>query len=44
MDFFEEQNENEFEDTQTNRFLIFDIENDSYGIEIKYVTEIIMLQ
>lgn len=32
------------EDTQKGRFLTFSIGNDSYGIEIQYVTEIIGIQ
>lgn len=32
------------EDTQKGRYLIFSIDNESYGIEIKYVTEIIGIQ
>lgn len=32
------------EDTQQGRFLSFRIENEDYGIEIKYVTEIIVIQ
>jgi purine-binding chemotaxis protein CheW len=32
------------EDTQKGRFLTFSIEKESYGIEIKYVTEIIGIQ
>lgn len=32
------------EDTQRNRFLVFSIGKESYGIEIQYVTEIIGLQ
>lgn len=32
------------EDTQKDRYLIFYIDNESYGIEIKYVTEIIGIQ
>lgn len=34
----------EEEDTQKGRYLIFSIDNESYGIEIKYVTEIIGIQ
>ncbi len=34
----------ELEDTQKNRFLTFDLDNESYGIEIQYVTEIIGIQ
>lgn len=32
------------EDTQKGRFLTFSLENESYGIEIKHVTEIIGIQ
>ena len=32
------------EDTQKGRFLTFALSNDSYGIEIRYVTEIIGIQ
>lgn len=32
------------EDTQKGKFLIFTLEKESYGIEIKYVTEIIGIQ
>ena len=32
------------EDTQKGRFLTFSLDKESYGIEIKYVTEIIGLQ
>ncbi|WHH61093.1 chemotaxis protein CheW [Petroclostridium sp. X23] len=32
------------EDTQTGRFLTFSLDKESYGIEIKYVTEIIGIQ
>ena len=32
------------EDTQKNRFLTFSLDNESYGIEIRYVTEIIGIQ
>lgn len=32
------------EDTQKDKFLIFTLEKESYGIEIKYVTEIIGIQ
>lgn len=32
------------EDTQKGRYLIFAIDNESYGIEIQYVTEIIGIQ
>ena len=32
------------EDTQTGRFLTFSLGKESYGIEIKYVTEIIGIQ
>jgi purine-binding chemotaxis protein CheW len=32
------------EDTQKNKYLIFQLEKESYGIEIKYVTEIIGIQ
>lgn len=32
------------EDTQKDKFLTFMIENENYGIEIKYVTEIIVMQ
>ena len=32
------------EDTQKNRFLTFSISKESYGIEIRYVTEIIGIQ
>ncbi len=32
------------EDTQKNKFLIFSLESESYGIEIRHVTEIIGLQ
>lgn len=41
-----EQNEYgiEFEDTQKDKYLTFVIEKESYGIEIKYVTEIIGIQ
>jgi len=34
----------EEEDTQKGRYLIFFIDNESYGIEIQYVTEIIGIQ
>jgi len=34
----------EEEDTQKGRYLIFSIDNESYGIEIKYVIEIIGIQ
>ncbi|NMA64851.1 MAG: purine-binding chemotaxis protein CheW [Clostridiaceae bacterium] len=34
----------EREDTQKGRYLIFSIDNESYGIEIRYVTEIIGIQ
>lgn len=34
----------EFEDTQKNRFLTFLLDKESYGIEIKYVIEIIGMQ
>lgn len=32
------------EDTQKGRYLIFSIDKESYGVEIKYVTEIIGIQ
>jgi len=32
------------EDTQHGRFLTFSLEDEIYGIEIKYVTEIIGMQ
>ncbi|MDF2947286.1 MAG: cheW3 [Bacillales bacterium] len=32
------------EDTQKGKFLTFILENEDYGIEIKYVTEIIGIQ
>jgi len=32
------------EDTQKNKYLTFQLEKESYGIEIKYVTEIIGIQ
>lgn len=32
------------EDTQKGRYMVFSIDNESYGIEIKYVTEIIGIQ
>lgn len=32
------------EDTQKGRYLVFSIDDESYGIEIKYVTEIIGIQ
>lgn len=34
----------ENEDTQKDRYLAFELDNESYGIEIKYITEIIGLQ
>jgi len=34
----------EEEDTQMGRYLIFSIDDESYGIEIRYVTEIIGIQ
>ena len=34
----------EEEDTQKDRYLTFILDQESYGIEIKYVTEIIGLQ
>jgi len=34
----------EEENTQEGRYLIFSIDNESYGIEIRYVTEIIGIQ
>jgi len=34
----------EMEDTQKGRYLIFSIDDESYGIEIQYVTEIIGIQ
>ena len=34
----------EEDNTQEGRFLIFSIENENYGIEIRYVTEIIGIQ
>jgi len=34
----------EEEDTQKGRFLTFSLDRESYGIEIKYVTEIIGIQ
>lgn len=34
----------EEEDTQKGRFLTFSLEEESYGIEIKYVTEIVGIQ
>lgn len=34
----------ERENTQEGRYLIFSIDNESYGIEIRYVTEIIGIQ
>lgn len=39
-----EDNLETVEDTQKNRYLTFSIGKESYGIEIKYVTEIIGLQ
>jgi len=39
-----EQDEDEIEDTQKGKFLTFCMGNEFYGIEIKYVTEIIGLQ
>ena len=32
------------EDTQANKYLIFDLGEESFGIEIKYITEIISFQ
>lgn len=32
------------EDTQKNRFLVFFLDKETYGIEIKYVTEIVGIQ
>lgn len=37
-------NMTEEEDTQKGRYLIFSIDDESYGIEIQYVTEIIGIQ
>lgn len=34
----------EYEDTQTDRFLTFRVEKEEFGIEIRYVTEIIGIQ
>ncbi|MDP4146232.1 MAG: chemotaxis protein CheW [Bacillota bacterium] len=34
----------EFEDTQKGKYLIFSLSSEEYGIEIKYVTEIIGMQ
>jgi purine-binding chemotaxis protein CheW len=34
----------EDEDTQANKFLIFDLGEESFGIEIRYITEIISFQ
>lgn len=39
-----EQEHQELEDTQKDKFLTFTLCNESYGIEIKHVTEIIGLQ
>lgn len=39
QDFFEEE-----EDTQKGKFLTFSLGNESYGIEIMYVTEIVGIQ
>ncbi|HEX3023519.1 MAG TPA: chemotaxis protein CheW [Lachnospiraceae bacterium] len=40
----EDSNAFEQEDTQKGRFLTFQVSNEVYGIEIKYVTEIIGIQ
>ena len=41
---YKEENLDFEEDTQKGRFLTFALGNESYGIEIKYVTEIIGIQ
>ncbi|MEN8908222.1 MAG: chemotaxis protein CheW, partial [Clostridiales bacterium] len=38
------ENINELEDTQKDKYLTFQLDKESYGIEIKYVTEIIGIQ
>ena len=43
-DIVEQDTLDQIEDTQTGKFLTFCVGNDFYGIEIKYVTEIIGLQ
>lgn len=43
-DVLETQNPEEEEDTQKDRYLTFTLDNDSYGMDIKYITEIIGLQ
>ncbi|MUG43685.1 chemotaxis protein CheW [Paenibacillus woosongensis] len=39
-----QQEDIEIEDTQTGKFLTFQLEEEFYGIEIRYVTEIIGIQ
>ena len=43
-DIVDQDNQDQIEDTQKGKFLTFCMGNDFYGIEIKYVTEIIGLQ
>ena len=43
-DIVEQDSQDQIEDTQKGKFLTFCMGNDFYGIEIKYVTEIIGLQ
>ena len=40
----EDEEEGESEDTQTGKFLLFHMDNEDYGVEIRYVTEIIGMQ
>ena len=40
----EKENNFELEDTQKDRYLTFKVEDETYGFEIKYVTEIIGMQ
>ena len=44
MDFEQQLLEENAEDTQHGRFLTFDLGEEDFGVEIKYVTEIIGLQ
>lgn len=39
-----QQDDIEIEDTQTGKFLTFQLEEEFYGIEIRFVTEIIGIQ
>ena len=44
VEMFDEEDDEEMEDTQEGKYLTFVIGNEEYGIEIRFVTEIIGIQ